>query len=122
MSAGVSRNTKHMKIELAVKNHGHVPSFKNKKRIARIKNKPALITRPDIRKWMDDVIHDFVSQLFCASQIGGGETSTVALPPSLIVSSLPLDDSREWISELLITDADVNPGEEGAHIIITEIP
>ena len=111
-----------MKIELAVKNHGHVPSFKNKKRIVRMGKKTALITRPDVRKWMDSVIQDFESQLFCVSQTGAGATSMVAPPRSLIVSSLPLDDSRQWISELLIVDADVAHGEEGAHITITEIP
>lgn len=110
-----------MKIELAVRNRGPVPSFKNKKRIARLKGKPALITKPEVREWMDEVIRDFESQLFSATQIAGGETLMAPPPPSLIVSSLPLDDSRDWISELLIVDADVAPGDEGAHITIQEI-
>lgn len=106
-----------MKIVLNVKGSGHVPSFKNKKRIVG-KN---LITRPDVKKWMDQVIQDFESQLLSATQTNVAGTSTEGHPLSLIVSSLPLDDSRQWISQLIIVDADVAPGEEGAQIIIEPV-
>lgn len=107
-----------MKIVLVVKNRGHTPSFKNHKRVCRNR----LITRPVVKKWMDQVIQDFESQLFCATQIGEGGTLTAAPPRSLIVSSLPLDDSRQWIAELRITDQDVPVGEEGAVITIELMP
>lgn len=106
-----------MKIQLAVKNQGHIPSFKNKKRIARNR----LITDPKTRKWMDGCIQSFESQLFLKSQTIAGVTSMVAPPLSLIVSSLPLDDSRQWISELLIVSEVVPRGEEGAEITIEKI-
>jgi hypothetical protein len=67
-----------MKIVLSVKNQGHVPSFKNCKRV--VQNR--LITRPDVKKWMDQCIQSFESQLFCATQIGAGETPTAPSPPS----------------------------------------
>lgn len=107
-----------MKIELAVRQRGHVPSFKNKKRVTR---HGGLITDPKTKRWMDQVIQDFESQLFCATRISGGATLTGPRPHFLIVSSLPLDDSRQWISELLICDADVAPGEEGAVVTIEQI-
>lgn len=112
-----------MKIVLAVKNQGHVPSFKTQKRagIHRVTGKPFVVSKKEIREWMEKCTQSFESQLFSASLTTGGETLTAPPPLSSIVSSLPLDDSRQWISELLVVDADVAKGEEGAEITITEI-
>lgn len=106
-----------MKIELAVKHLGHVPSFKNSKMIARGR----LITDPKKQKWMEACIRSFESQLFCIAQIGGGGTLTAPPAPSLIASSLPQDDSRQWIPRLEIADREVEKGLEGATIIIESI-
>jgi len=106
-----------MKIVLDVKNQGHVPSFKNKKRIMR----NHLVTEPKTKRWMQGCIDSFESQLFIASRITGGETLTVPPPRSLIVSSLPLDDSRQWIPAIHIYCLPCKKGEEGATIIIEEI-
>jgi len=112
-----------MKIELAVRHHGHVPSFKTQKRagIHRVTGQPFVVSKKEIRDWMEHVTRDFELQLLCATQIKDGVTLMAPLPRSLIASSMPLDDSRQWISELLIVSADVAPGEEGAHITIQEI-
>lgn len=107
-----------MKIVLNVKHLGHVPSFKNKKRIRVAKGKPISFTEAKTRRWMDRVIQSFESQLFCATQTIGDVTLTVPCPHSLIVSSLPLDDSRQWIAELHVSALDVDRTEEGATIII----
>lgn len=111
-----------MKIVLSVRHRGHVPSFKNKKRVRVQKGRPIVFTQANVKKWMDEVIQDFESQLFCATQTTGDVTLTVPRPRSSIVSSLPLDDSRQWISQLLIVDDNVPVGEEGAIITIEEIP
>lgn len=107
-----------MKISLAVRQQGHVPSFKNKKRSSR---KGHIYTEPKTKKWMDQCIHNFVSQLFIASRITEGGTLTVPPPRSLIASSLPLDDSRQWIPELHSLCEIVPKGEEGAIILIEKL-
>lgn len=106
-----------MKIELAVRHKGPVPSLKNHKRVIR----GMLITEPKVKRWMEEVISDFESQLFCATRTTAGAILTTPHPHSSIVSSLPLDDSRQWISELLIVSADVDKGQDGATITIEEI-
>ena len=106
-----------MKIVLAVKNQDHVPSFKNCKRV--VQNR--LITRPDVKRWMDQCIRSFESQLFCATRITGGVTPTAPSPHYLIASSLPLDDSRQWMPEQHLYCEEVKPGEEGATIIIEKL-
>lgn len=113
-----------MKIELAVRNQGHVPSFKNCKRVVhnRTTKKPFLATKPEVKGWMQRCIQSFESQLFCATLTADAGTLTAARPRSLIVSSRPLDDSRQWISQLTVLAEDVDAGNEGATIIIEEIP
>ena len=107
-----------MKITLAVRNQGHVPSFKNKKRSNKSGN---VYTEPKTKRWMDACIQSFESQLFCISRINDSATSTVPHLRSLIVSSLPLDDSRQWIPELHVYCEEVDKGEEGAVIIIEKL-
>jgi len=106
-----------MKIVLAVKNQGHVPSFKNCKRVVRNR----LITRPDVKKWMERCIQSFESQLFCESQTTELVTLTGPQAPYSIASCIPLDDSRQWIPELHVLCQEVNKGEEGATIIIEQL-
>jgi hypothetical protein len=106
-----------MKIVLEVKHQGHVPSFKNCKRVVR----NHLITRPDVKKWMERCIQSFESQLFCDTVINADETLMAPSLPSWIASSLPLDDSRQWMPEQHIYCEEVKKGEEGATIIIEQL-
>lgn len=112
-----------MKILLAVRNQGHVPSFKNAKRVMfnRQTQKPFLGTRKDVKEWMERCIQSFESQLFLATQTGGPGILTGQHQRSLIASSLPLDDSREWIAELVVISKDAPKGSEGATVIIEQI-
>ncbi len=111
-----------MKIVLSVKNNGAVPAFKNKKRAIQMPNgKMRTLTEPKIRDWMDRVTLSFVCQLSSITPTTTGATLTVQQLHSLIVSLMPLDDSRQWISQLVISDTDVEPGEEGATITIQKI-
>jgi hypothetical protein len=106
-----------MKIVLSVKQQGPVPSFKNNKRVVGKK----VFTDKKTKRWMEDCIQNLGSQLFCITQIGSGETPTAPIPHSSIASSLPLDDSWEWIPEQHLYAQLVKPGEEGATIIIEKI-
>lgn len=112
-----------MKIELSVVDMGHVPSFKNAKRVAvnHITKRPFLATRKDVKKWMTKCIHNFELQLFCASQTTAGVTLMGPQLRSLIVSSLPHDDSVSWIPVIHASVVKVDRTEEGATIIIEKI-
>jgi hypothetical protein len=111
-------------IRLTIRNLGHVPAFKNSKIIRRPwgKNgKPIIATKDEYKKWMEQVILSIASQLSSAYRINGGETATALSLPSWIASSLPLDDSRQWIPCMAVNALDVPPGEEGADILITRM-
>ncbi len=111
-----------MKIELQVKGMGHVPSFKNNKRSIRLKNGSTMIvTDQKTKKWMQRCIRSFVSQLSAPWRTTEDGTLTAPPPLSLIASSLPLDDSRQWISCLIVGDKQVRKGDEGATITVEEI-
>ncbi len=110
-----------MKIVLAVKHQGHVPSFKNCKRAVRKGKHATIITEPETKKWMERCIQGFESQLFCGSATTADGMPTAQHRHSSIVSSLPLDDSRQWIPELHVVCEEVCKGDEGAVIIIEEI-
>ena len=107
-----------MKITLAVRQQGHVPSFENKKRVTR---QGGLITDPKTKAWMERCILGFESQLFCGSATIGGGMPTGLQQRFLIASSLPLDDSRQFIPELHVYCEEVAKGEEGAIIIIEKL-
>lgn len=106
-----------MKIALEIKNQGPVPSFKNAKRIFGSK----LVTRKDVKKWMAQCTQSFESQLFCATVIGEGATLTAQLQRSSIASSLPHDDSWDWIPQLEVRAVLCNKGEEGATVTIEKL-
>lgn len=111
-----------MKIELEVRGLGHCPSFKNNKRTIKLKNGSTMpVTDRRTKAWMQRCTESFVSQLLCATRTTDDGTLTETQPRSQIVSLLPLDDSRQWISELHITAEEVAPGEEGAVIVIEKI-
>lgn len=112
-----------MKIELRIKNLGHVPSFKNNKRaiLDRKTGKMRTLTEPKTKQWMEDAIQSFVLQLLWASQTIEGEIPTGHSPHSWIASSLPLDDSWQWIPKLDISCHKVVKDEEGAQITIEKL-
>lgn len=112
-----------MKLTIHVKSIGAVPSFKNTKQIARNRKtkQPFIMTDPKKKKWMEACTESFELQLFCATQTSAGGILTAPPPRFLIVSSLPLDDSRQWIPELRVSSEDCPKGEEGATIIIEPI-
>jgi len=112
-----------MKITLAVRHQGHVPSFKNAKRVVLNSQtkKPFLATRKDVKEWMNRCIQSFESQLFCDTLTTADATLMGPRLPSLTALLLPLDDSRQWVPELTVRSVDVDAGDEGAEIIIETI-
>ena len=112
-----------MKIVLVVRNQGHVPSFKTQKSAAinRKTGQPMIVSGGKIKRWMEQCIQSFESQLFCKSQMGGIETLTAPIPRSSIASLLPADDSWKHIPEQHIYAQQVKQGEEGATIIIEKL-
>jgi hypothetical protein len=101
---------------------GHVPSFKNKKRVARKRNGPLfLMTEPKTKKWMDACIQSFVLQFTSVSQITEGVMLTGPYQVFWTALSLPLDDSLQWVPEQHVYCEEVEKGKEGATIIIEEL-
>ena len=104
-------------LTLSIRGVGHVPAFKNGKMMARGR----LITHPEKQKWMDGAARSIASQLSSMFPTTATETQTGPQAPSLILTSLPLDDSLAWIGFPLGDWQRVKKGEEGADIIIERI-
>ena len=102
---------------------GHVPSFKNTKSIFRNKKtgRMFIATDPKKKEWMERAIKLFVSQLLGLFPIGEGETVGECQKQSQIASSLPLDDSLDWMIPGEQNVVRVPKGEEGAIITITPL-
>lgn len=111
------------RIVLEIKGLGHVPAFKNKKRSILDSNTglQRTLTEPKTKQWMERCIQSFVSQLLSATQTTGDGTTPGRTKLSVIVLSLPLDDSRQWIPDTVLTTKEVPKGEEGATITIERI-
>lgn len=107
-------------VKLTVQGLGHVPSFKNHKRIITRPN-PRLMTRPEVQEWMDKAAASIESQLISLYQIAEAVTPTGQSLQSWIQSSMPLDDDLVWIGVPSGNWRRVKPGEEGFEIIIEEI-
>ncbi len=110
-------------IHILIKGLGHVPSFKNTKSIFRRKGSgvPFIMTNPARKEWMDKAIQLIESQLRSKCQTIAGATATEHSLHSWIASSMPLDDSRQWIPEIHVTVEEVPKGEEGAEIKIERL-
>lgn len=109
-------------IRLEIKGLEHVPSFKNKKTIYRRSDgTPFIATGKKKKQWMDSVITVLASQLWSAARTALGETSTVAHQRSWIASFVPSDDARQIIRRIVIETVDVEPGQEGADIVIERL-
>lgn len=103
-----------MTATLRVRGLGHVPSFKNCKRVMNRK----LVTDPKIKRWMNRCIQGFVSQLLSPTVTGADVTQTEQQLRSLI-ASLPPDDCWTQIRSLLVYAVEVPKGYEGATITIS---
>lgn len=104
-------------IILRVEGQGHVPSFKNKKRMMR----GNLVTDPKTKRWMERCIQSFMSQLLLNFQTITGVTSTGQPARYSIALSLPQDDSWRWIPQILVKAEQVQKGEEGATVFIQKL-
>lgn len=99
---------------LKIRNLGHVPSFKNMKRMWKGK----LVTDPDAAAWMNETIKSLAFQLRCELATRGIEITTGLSALSSIAWFVPLDDSRKWISQHSARTLLVSKGDEGADITI----
>lgn len=102
-------------VKIGVKGLGEIPSFKNTKMITRGK----LITDPKKQKRMERITRAIEYQLRCALLIDETGTVMECIPPSKIVSSLPLDDSLAWIGSHSVNWRRVKKGDEGFELCIT---
>lgn len=110
-------------IHLRIRGIDHVPSFKNTKSIFKKKTGQRFIgTAPKKKKWMDQATQILESQLRSEFQTRGIGTSMEPPARYSIASLIPLDDSRQWIKELTVTYVKVPKGEEGADIVVEQIP
>lgn len=109
------------KIVLSVK--GRIPSFKNCKRaiLDRQSGKMRTMTDKKTQQRMEEIILVFVSQLTSVIRTTYGGTLTAGQLRSWIVSSLPQDDSWQWVPELTIRARAVDKGAEGATITIEKL-
>lgn len=80
------------------------PSFKNRKRISinSKSGKQFLRTREDIKDRMQELTDALVSELLSVYRTTGGATSTACSLRSWIASSLPEDDSWNFVPNLQI--------------------
>lgn len=104
-----------MNINVVVQGLGHVPSFKNRKRIYRKK----LVTARKEQEWMEKCIRSLKSQLSSIFQTADSEMSPECLRQSAI-ASLPLDDNWQELGIGKVSCKLVKSGEEGAVITIRE--
>lgn len=104
-------------LTLTIQGIGHVPSMKNSK----VKAPNGIFTKPQYARWMRACRDSFALQLLCAFRIAENATPTGRSRQSWIASSLPLDDSVREIVEERIRVEFVEPGQEGAEIVIEAI-
>ena len=102
---------------LKIRGVGHITSFKNSKMLSRGR----LITSPIKQKQMEQYIRLIESQLRSAYQTTAAGTQTGHSLASWIRSSVPLDDSIQWVPEIHIHTQRVTKGEEGADILIEQL-
>ena len=101
---------------LVVQGVGHVPAYKNRKRIFRGR----ITTDPPVQRWMTQVTSSFISQLESLFQTKEGETSTGHWLHSSI-AALPADDNWKCLPSMCVSVEIVPKGEEGAVITLEKI-
>lgn len=105
------------KIILELRGLGHVPSFKNKKRICGKR----LVTEQKTAQWMEQAAEIIASQLHSLSLTSETGTAMECSLRSWILTSLPLDDSLAWIGTLSVNWQRTHKGNEGANITIEQL-
>jgi hypothetical protein len=106
------------KLTIYLRGLGHITSFKNSKMICRGK----LMTSPTKQKQMNAYIRDIESQLRSLFRTTADGMPTGRSLASWTASSVPLDDSVEWIVEETIRVHRCSKGQEGANIEIEQLP
>lgn len=109
-------------MKLVVQGLGEVPSFKNRKVIGRDrKGRPMLFTKDEVKERMELLTKAIEYQLRSSLLIDETGTVMECIPQSRIVSSLPLDDSLNWIGSHSVSWRRVRNGEEGFEIVIEPV-
>lgn len=110
-------------LKLSIRGLGPVPSLKNAKRVIFDKAKGHMrpLTEPRVRKWMDKATRALRLQLISAFQQIESPTWTGDFRQFLMFY-VPADDRRQIITDLEIHNVQVEPGEEGADILIERLP
>lgn len=109
------------------KDNFHIPSFKNAKRwITKLPNgkplkRPFLITSPEFQVWMETAARNLELQLLSLCQTEGDATQPARSKLFAMLSRLPADDSVNDLREGSWKVVRVNPGEEGAQIVIERL-
>jgi hypothetical protein len=106
-----------------IKGWGHVPSFKNAKRMCfnRKTGKPFPVTEKRVKQWMDNSEDSIVSQLFSMCQTTADETQPECLKQLQTFLSGLSDDSVREIPEGSWSVLKVPAGCEGVSILIERI-
>jgi hypothetical protein len=103
---------------------GHIVSFKNTKSIAfnRRTKRPFIMTNPRKKKAMESYIRAIEHAISSAYRIATAGMETAPSLQSWTASSLPLDDSLDWIpqSDGYRTER-VRQGEEGIVVILEQL-
>lgn len=102
---------------LHIQGLGHITSFKNSKMVARGR----LMTAPIKQRQMESYILSIESQLRSMYQTSADGMQTGRSLASWIASSVPLDDSIQWVPTIVIQAQQVPKGLEGASIVIERL-
>lgn len=109
-------------IKLVVQGLGEVPTFKNRKLIGKTRRgKSVLYTKEEVKQRMELLTKAIESQLYSSLLIDETGTVMECIPPSKIVSSLPLDDCLTWIESHSVSLRRVKRGEEGFELTIEPV-
>jgi hypothetical protein len=95
-------------VTLTIKGLGHVPA---------LKNSFFRIVQKEVREWKLNCVKSFASQLLSGTATTESGTPTPLSRQSLI-ALLPQDDNWKILPHIQLDSIKVNPGEEGAEIII----
>jgi len=88
---------------------------------SKVKAPRGIFTKPKYARWMQACADSFALQLISAFRTTENATPTGHSRQSWIASVVPLDDSvREIVEERIIVQK-VEPGQEGAEILIEKI-
>lgn len=122
-----SRKDQVRKTDRIIPPNCHIPSFKNSKVViskgphGRPLERPFLITKPELAKWMEKAVRHLESTLLYMCQ-----TESDVIPPerstlSAMLSRLPEDDSVNDLTQGSWSVEMCEPGREGATITLTRL-